>query len=758
MVDWGGALASWINRWNPASHNEDVTAAVLRDAVLAPVEPSEPPHTFLDVAVRGTHPADATLLMAEAWWADTVLAPTYRDLVRWSLVIVPWTIASHFLTRLRSSERRHVIWLIWDLVTMLAALMAMPLVLLAVMAVLLLGVIPVPQIRAVAGALQRALAETIGDSLVLLNNDVQRAAIVARVRGNIRWLAERCENTIVVAHSQGAAIAYEALRTSGVDGVTLVTFGSGLAKLLEAEWLFKTSRRKLWAPWLFSAGGVLVAIGLWASLPALVRLGQPLLVAVGICVALSLILRVFESKLSKSGVVALSLLAASPIGVIVWKWLDESPWALLLLAAQYAIVIGAQLAISERPPTPLPPPNVSTWLDVHASQDPVSNVGLFESPGSSDVYSWIRQIHTQRKSKPLKNRAARVASVKVWNRRSSVSDHTSYWASDDDFTAKIAWLIGHVAGFWAEAIPSDDTARLRHAARRRRWRTGWLAAARTVALAAPLLIVGAQGLTTDLNALEPVAGRPLAWAQSVSTARAAELIAIMTPESMKPWIANPPSSFATSPAVVGLASLAVMLLLVVAGLLLIVWRWSVWDRTEIARVFEKKDLCVLEPQFIVFLLVSAAVFELIAFAALGWLADLRGASRESLMRIGNQLGFFMFAGAYFWVLRTVFFFIGNFDLGKVRRGAGAAAVSCLTIAPLLAWDASNSALGSISQAEDLGFLGRHPYLGLLVILPIWLVPVSRMWRPIEPILVRRMYAGPPLPVPLSKDVPTIEVV
>ena len=117
-----------------------------RDSVLAPSDSSEPPHFTLEFGSgSGT---DRRVLIAESWWAGTVVPPTYVELLRWSFLIVPWTIASHYLARLTPERSRTFLDAVWSFVTMLLAVMLMPAVLAALVAVLLIGLIPIPQVRA----------------------------------------------------------------------------------------------------------------------------------------------------------------------------------------------------------------------------------------------------------------------------------------------------------------------------------------------------------------------------------------------------------------------------------------------------------------------------------------------------------------------------------------------------------------------------------------------------------------------------------
>lgn len=737
LLDWGGALSSWITRWTSAA-GASQPAARLRDAVLAPSDSSEPPHFTLEFGSgSGT---DRRVLIAESWWADTVVAPTYVELLRWSLLVVPWTIASHFLARLTPGRRRTLVGSVWSFVTLLLAMMLMPAVLAALVAVLLVGLIPIPQVRAAAAWLQRGFAATIGDSLALLNNPVQRSAIVGRVQRDLVWLDARCDETVVLAHSQGAAIAHEALQQSEVRNVTLVTFGSGLGKLLETEWLMRGGGSR-WVPWLFSAAGALVAIVLWRSVPALWAMRGQLAVGGLIWIAFVLAVAKLESRIPKWAALVLSLAAATPVMVITWKWLDESPWAFVLLVAQFAIVAAFNLAAAGKRPKAATPPNVAAWVDLHGSSDPVSSGGLF-APPPVDVYDWLRTLDTRPAAAPVDAEpAAPAASVEVSNERSFFGDHTSYWKNPDDFVAKIAWLIGHKVGVPLDRIDPSDVPRLVQAARRRRWRTAWLAAVRACVIVGAFFVVGARIPQAPINA--NAAGRPLLQLHQSATSFVAETVSAVTPDLVLRRTGHAPAAFADSGAAFGVASRLIRLFLLAIGYLLIAWRWSAWDAAEVARLFARADVRVLETQFVMFLFVCAAVLELIALTAAGWTTALVAAPRETLIAIGNQLWVFAFFAAYFWILRTMLFFLGNFRLSTVQHGASAAALALLIVAPIAVMDGLKPSAASLYATATTWLVGARPFVTLAIILSIWIFPITGVWRGLEPCLARLSFAGVP---------------
>src|SRR4029077_18992338 len=105
----------------------------------------------------------------------------------------------------------------------------------AFVALTALSVIPIPQFRSFLHSIQRKLAGVVGDSYVFLSDPVQRQAILTRVQRDQSWLETRCRATVVVAHSQGAAISKAVLHGQNQTGQTklhsLITLGAGIQTL-----------------------------------------------------------------------------------------------------------------------------------------------------------------------------------------------------------------------------------------------------------------------------------------------------------------------------------------------------------------------------------------------------------------------------------------------------------------------------------------------------------------------------------------------
>jgi hypothetical protein len=235
LLGFGEPMMDWLRDWlratgsTPARGSVKVSEARLRASRTEAVSPACA-HVDIELAATATAAAQSERwLVAEAWWGDSVQPPRTLRLLTWLLTRGPLLIYWHFylgpLRRTRALSQMQML-------LGLAAFMLAVTVQLVVLVAMVLWLIPFgPWRRAVAAAV-RALTLTLGDSFVLLEQDFQSAALVRRVDRALDWLGQRATKLIVVAHSQGGAIAHEALRRLRTDRVAaFVSVGSGLEKL-----------------------------------------------------------------------------------------------------------------------------------------------------------------------------------------------------------------------------------------------------------------------------------------------------------------------------------------------------------------------------------------------------------------------------------------------------------------------------------------------------------------------------------------------
>jgi pimeloyl-ACP methyl ester carboxylesterase len=230
LLAFGEPLIRTLDRWVDGRKigRTRVVDSKLSDTQL---DTGEPAHSVLEIALHN-RPIQ-TWLLAESWWADEFRRPPFMKLAGWLLTIGPWAIISHASRWLRGAPR------VQQPYQLLKIVLAVPLSLLLQILVGLLALLawlPIPVLRRTVSGFLLRVTGTLGDSYVLLESPQQKAAAIGALRRHIEWLANDCENVIVIAHSQGAAIARLTLAEHRDLPVSLlVTFGSGVAKLTELE-------------------------------------------------------------------------------------------------------------------------------------------------------------------------------------------------------------------------------------------------------------------------------------------------------------------------------------------------------------------------------------------------------------------------------------------------------------------------------------------------------------------------------------------
>ena len=230
LLAFGEPLIRALDRWvdGRTIGRTRIVDSKLSDAQL---DTDEPAHSVLEIALHD-RPTQKWLL-AESWWADEFRRPPFMKLAGWLLTIGPWAIISHASRWLRGAPR------VQQPYQLLKIVLAVPLSLLLqilVALVALLAWLPIPVLRRTVSGFLLRVTGTLGDSYVLLESPQQKAAAVGALRRRIEWLAKDCEKVVVIAHSQGAAIARLTLAEHRHSQVSLlVTFGSGVAKLTELE-------------------------------------------------------------------------------------------------------------------------------------------------------------------------------------------------------------------------------------------------------------------------------------------------------------------------------------------------------------------------------------------------------------------------------------------------------------------------------------------------------------------------------------------
>ncbi|MBR7672916.1 hypothetical protein KDA82_07780 [Streptomyces daliensis] len=404
----------------------------------------------------------AMWLLSEAWWAKSFSAPSYGQLARWLALAGPQTLYRHALRyKIVPRPARNVpvasalynsllgvlyLWLpvfLWRRVFYPALMVAVALVV-QVLFLLLIPLASVPLLRRVIQRVQYLLVATVGDSLAFVDVPESFERMVDQVREELRTLDAVASNIVVVAHSQGAAVAHAALRREPLPServLSFVTLGAGLDKLT-----------------------VLRAVG-DDGVSAVVRHVGP-------------------------------LWAAPPVlgMILLGAWTPGGVQAALATIAAYGFFLASaflplryyrrlQRSIDEQLPLPGQGERLE-WLDVYASADPVPHGPL---------------LPVEERPWTLQPERANVASFEVRNHRSPLTDHTTYQRNTEQVMLPLLDLVCSLTPLWLTRTVADYPRLLERGWARRTRRTGWRARTRLSAL---LALWGT--VTPPTNAVAPL--------------------------------------------------------------------------------------------------------------------------------------------------------------------------------------------------------------------------------------------------------------
>jgi hypothetical protein len=441
LVQFADPVSSWIVRWLSRGalvdagigQSDDEGPVAISGTVLEPADDG-PART---VMVVGAPPEEqlggrTEWLLAESWWAQTFRPPKTTTVILWLFVVLPYLLLEHTYVPLSRSFRtwrsstthgwKYVVAALRTIGFALFFVASLPIAAVAEVFVSLLLVpllIPVPALRDFAKNAVVKLANTLGDCFVLTSSTAQFDAMVRQVAHDLAWLQSQTGTVAIVAHSQGTAVAHEALRAyAGAKRLSLfATVGQGLAKLHRVRALRRGHK---------TAGFGLAWLGL-----------------VGIYVVMALSARV-----------VVSVVRGEVSWIITALWLA----GIVAIAVPYALFrrFMRDSAREEQALLFAPGTGPEEWVNYYASLDPVSNGPLFGE------------------------RRPEVEEIELWNHASMVSDHTSYTKNPDDFMALLVMKLFSKVGGEPSA---ETVAVLKRARWCRWWRVWWLSTSRLVVLA-----------------------------------------------------------------------------------------------------------------------------------------------------------------------------------------------------------------------------------------------------------------------------------
>jgi hypothetical protein len=499
LLSTGTAVHSWLKRWY-----EDLQSGITVDVAEshlaeAPAQADAPAHARMTFAQNGQK-SSMTWLLAESRWAETFFEPTFSALLVWCFRVLPWVPLFYVLPgfkrswtlgeQLKQIAKSGVMtfdtmesvlrdpaaaelagrgalfqgsgftrlalrqaWIQLSAGVKFAGLaIASCLMAILLLFVFVLTIISFGLLRSLAVSVQRVLSATIGDSYFYVTNPVIRAAILTKVESDLAWLAKQgCTDIVIVAHSQGAAVAYDVIRKITDEKRrpkalgSLISYGSGLRRLFTLERALKNS-----SGWNYysAIGFVLTAIQ---------------------CVFLYWMITE-----------RFSILTAVTVVVVCTIVIDGA-------------LLGAARTFREDPGL-----LETEWTDYYASHDPVPGGALeIADPSPPSGEEAFRKMTIEEISLNWANKIALRNFYRrqrqVLNRGSVVMDHVSYWDAPDDFVAAVTTELMR-----RTQLPMQpwEPSWLEVARKRRGWRLSFLSACRTAAF------IAIAGLLLSTDCLE----------------------------------------------------------------------------------------------------------------------------------------------------------------------------------------------------------------------------------------------------------------
>jgi hypothetical protein len=438
LTEAGDALAEWLHR-----RFEPTGEVTVLDVFLRQASPDSTPAAHAVVRIRPDRKStqEVLWLIAEGWWADVFRPASYSETAVWGLSIGPWVLATQVYAIVQRTQvpeglpiLMRVALLPIVLLTAFGTFLAASVVALATSVLALgltvLALLPLPVVPALARRAQGTLAAGVGDAFVLTRSPVRFTAMASQVRSDLRDLRSETKAVAVVAHSQGTAVAWAAVkreflepdspgaaRQPDVSDVGLfLTYGQAVRKL---TFMLTVARGQ-------------------------VRIGRGMAAATAIAVLHVAIIGLLLFGLWQIAV--LLLLGATAVQLVVLRAArDVDREARVTIERHWDKVRSAQKKIR--------------WLDLWASADAV--------PGG-----------------PLEVSGDRIRSYKIRNVGSPV-DHVNYWQNRSEYLAIVGAALGEIGGLPQLNGPGgEQAARLTVAAMRRHTRVMILIAARFVVLGA----------------------------------------------------------------------------------------------------------------------------------------------------------------------------------------------------------------------------------------------------------------------------------
>lgn len=264
-VRWfAGSLIEWLTWWYRARPAIGALPRITSSHLSygqtldgpARVEMSLPASTH-----DGERQDDRHWVIAEGWWAARIDPPGLRQMVVWAwhsswralgrLATEAMDRVGLILVRLGGRPRRPpaksdpgalgaLVELLSTTLLTLLYIAALPLLYGLVLLLWLVTLVPIQQLRelAIVKLIEPFLVTGVGDFRTYLEDDVQALHIRSRLADDIRWLVEesKCGDLVVVAHSHGAVVAFDALSSGTLPHLDRVRKFISVGAALNSAW------------------------------------------------------------------------------------------------------------------------------------------------------------------------------------------------------------------------------------------------------------------------------------------------------------------------------------------------------------------------------------------------------------------------------------------------------------------------------------------------------------------------------------------
>jgi formylglycine-generating enzyme required for sulfatase activity len=396
---------------------------------------------------------------------------------------------------------------------------------------LLLGLLPIPQIRTLALAVQSTLTATVGDSFAFVESPIRAALIRECILDGLERLKPLCVHTVVVAHSQGAAVVLDALgaleqsnEKREVESAwrlvpdALITFGAGTNQLASQKVLTDRIPKMKRNPVLVAVGAIVGAAGaagmsLWlywnATVPAILWGG---VVVLSFFIMTQGVIRLAWARRRKEQRKEPGNTREDDGYILLgsarwWKQqykqkqqykelgnnranIDDLWHSFPYIAALLAIGVGWQFLVNYfqdfsryLPIVPI------SWLLLTLIFLLGSIAFILSPEGKRIIQAPVsrpmklrRWVDLYASADPVPNGRTRTTegeheSKRISNLGSLLRDHTAYWDNRDGFVLRVARVCAETAESpWTHALPDESDFIDKRAA----WRVGFLQAARWI--------------------------------------------------------------------------------------------------------------------------------------------------------------------------------------------------------------------------------------------------------------------------------------